>query len=92
MLSRRGCGLAVALAVAVGIAFAVFLGGWYGSGPLAKDDTFIVPNGASLGTVAERLEAKGVIGSADGFKLRARVFGGGGTSRRGSSRSPRMPA
>ncbi len=77
MLSRRGCGLAVALAVAVGIAFAVFLGGWYGSGPLAKDDTFIVPNGASLGTVAERLEAKGVIGSADGFKLRARVFGGG---------------
>jgi UPF0755 protein len=65
--------LAVALAVAVG----VFLSGWYGSGPQAKDGTFIVPNGASLSAVADRLAAKGVIGSATGFKLRARLLGGG---------------
>ena len=77
MLSRRGCGLIAALVLAGVIALGVFLGGWYGSGPLEKDGTFIVPNGASLSAVAERLEDKGVISSASGFKLRARVFGGG---------------
>ena len=77
MLSRRGCGLLAALVLAGVIALGVFLGGWYGSGPLEKDRTFIVPNGASLSAVADRLEDKGVIGSASGFKLRARVLGGG---------------
>ena len=77
MLSRRGCGLTAVLAVVLVIAVGVFLGGWYGSGPLAKDGTFIVPNGANLGIVADRLAAKGVVGSATGFKLRARIFGGG---------------
>lgn len=77
MLSRRGCGLAALLAIVLVIGAGVFLGGWYGSGPQAKDGTFIVPNGASLSAVADRLEAKGVIGSANGFKLRARIFGGG---------------
>jgi UPF0755 protein len=77
MLSRRGCGLAALLAIVLAIAGGLFLSGWYGSGPLAKDGTFIVPNGASLGAVADRLEAKGVIASATGFKVSARVFGGG---------------
>jgi UPF0755 protein len=77
MLSRRGCGLAAVLAVALAVAVGVFLSGWYGSGPQAKDGTFIVPNGASLSAVADRLAAKGVIGSATGFKLRARLLGGG---------------
>jgi UPF0755 protein len=77
MLSRRGCGLTAVLAVALVVAVGVFLSGWYGSGPQAKDGTFIVPNGASLSAVADRLAAKGVIGSATGFKLRARLLGGG---------------
>ncbi len=77
MLSRRGCGGIAALILLVLIAAGVVLYGWYGSGPLAKDGTFIVPNGASLSAVADRLEEKGVISSATGFKLRARVFGGG---------------
>jgi UPF0755 protein len=77
MLSRRGCGLAAVLAVALAVAVGVFLSGWYGSGSQAKDGTFIVPNGASLSAVADRLAAKGVIGSATGFKLRARLLGGG---------------
>lgn len=77
MMSRRGCVLAAVLALAVIAGLWSFLGGWYGSGPLAKDATFIVPNGASLSAVAARLEEKGVIRSATGFKLRARVFGGG---------------
>jgi UPF0755 protein len=77
MVSRRGCGLIAALVLAGVIAFGVFLGGWYGSGPLEKNGTFIVPNGASLSAVADRLEDKGVISSASGFKLRARILGGG---------------
>lgn len=77
MLSRRGCVLAAVLAVAALLALWSFLGGWYGSGPLAKDQNFVVPNGASLTTVAERLEDKGIIRSASGFALRARIFGGG---------------
>lgn len=77
MLSRKGCGALAVLVLAGLVAIAVFFGGWVSSGPLDKDGTFIVPNGASLGTVAQRLEDKGVIGSASGFKLRARILGGG---------------
>ncbi|WP_059149729.1 endolytic transglycosylase MltG [Novosphingobium barchaimii] len=88
MMSRRGCVLAGVLAVAVIGALWSFLGGWYGSGPLAKDQHFIVPNGASLGTIADRLQEKGVIRSASGFTLRARVFGGGGGIKAGEFAIP----
>lgn len=88
MLLRRGCGFWAVLAIGLAIALSVFFGGWYGSGPLGKDATFIVPNGASLSTVADRLEAKGVISSASGFKLRARVFGGGRDIKAGEFKVP----
>ncbi|AXB76237.1 endolytic transglycosylase MltG [Novosphingobium sp. P6W] len=88
MMSRRGCVLAGVLAVAVIGALWSFLGGWYGSGPLAKDQHFVVPNGASLGTIADRLQEKGVIRSASGFTLRARVFGGGGGIKAGEFAIP----
>lgn len=77
MFSRRGCALAAVLVAVFAIAVGVFLAGWYGSGPLEEDGTFIVPNGASLTAVAQRLEEKGVVSSASGFTLRARVLGGG---------------
>ena len=76
------------LAAALFVAAWSLLAGWYGSGPLAKDATFIVPNGASLGTVAQRLEDKGVVSSARGFALRARVFGGGGGIKAGEFAIP----
>ncbi|EJL33607.1 endolytic transglycosylase MltG [Novosphingobium sp. AP12] len=88
MMSRRGCVLAAVLAVAIVGALWSFLGGWYGSGPLEKDAHFLVPNGASLATVAARLEDKGVIRSASGFTLRARVFGGGGGIKAGEFAIP----
>jgi UPF0755 protein len=88
MMSRRGCVLAAVLAVAIVGALWSFLGGWYGSGPLDKDAHFLVPNGASLAAVAERLEDKGVIRSASGFTLRARVFGGGGGIKAGEFAIP----
>jgi UPF0755 protein len=77
MISRRGCGLGAVLGALLLVVVFLVLHGWYGSGPLPKDGTFIVPNGASLSTVADRLEQKGVVSSARGFYLRARVFGAG---------------
>ncbi|HKR91779.1 endolytic transglycosylase MltG [Novosphingobium sp.] len=88
MMSRRGCVLAAVLAAAVLLGFASLLNGWFGSGPLAKDQDFIVPNGASLSVVADRLEEKGIIRSSRGFALRARVFGGGGGIKAGEFRIP----
>lgn len=76
-MSRRNWILVAAIGLAAVISLWSFVGGWYGSGPLAKDQHFIVPGGASLAAVAQRLEDKGVIRSASGFELRARVFGGG---------------
>ncbi|WP_159983571.1 MULTISPECIES: endolytic transglycosylase MltG [unclassified Novosphingobium] len=88
MMSRRGCVLAAVLAVAIIGALWSFLGGWYGSGPLEKDQHFTVPNGASLGVIADRLQETGVIRSASGFTLRARVFGGGGGIKAGEFAIP----
>lgn len=87
-MSRRGCVLAAALAVAALVALWTLLGGWYGSGPLEKDSTFIVPNGASLSAVAQRLEEQEIISSARGFTLRARIFGGGGGIKAGEFAVP----
>ncbi|PEQ10802.1 aminodeoxychorismate lyase [Novosphingobium sp. PC22D] len=77
MSMRRGCLLAALLALAMAVALGVFLRGWFGSGPLEKDASFIVPSGASLGAVSEKLEDEDVIVSARGFQIRARLFGGG---------------
>lgn len=88
MMSRRGCVLAAVLGLAIVGGSWAFLGGWFGSGPLEKEAHFIVPNGASLATVAERLEDKGVIRSASGFALRARIFGGGGAIKAGEFAIP----
>ncbi|WP_260921698.1 endolytic transglycosylase MltG [Novosphingobium sp. 9] len=88
MLSRRGCVGTAALAVGALAGIVWLLGGWYGSGPLKKDATFLVPSGATLPTVAARLQEKGLIGSATGFTLRARVFGGGGAIKAGEFAIP----
>ncbi|MBS1239648.1 MAG: mltG [Proteobacteria bacterium] len=67
---------AIALAVLL-LGTAGFFGwGWYGPGPLEKDTPFIVPRGASLYAMADKLEEKGAISSADSFRFRAKIFGG----------------
>jgi conserved hypothetical protein, YceG family len=88
MMSRRGCVLAAVLAAAAILAVWSFFGGWYSAGPLEKDGNFIVPNGASLSAVAERLEEKGIVRSAGGFSFRARIFGGGGGIKAGEFAIP----
>ncbi|MCB2079127.1 MAG: endolytic transglycosylase MltG [Novosphingobium sp.] len=89
MMPPRGCLLAALVAAAVLLAGWLFLGGWYGSGPLEEDTPFIVPNGASLSSVADKLEDEEIIGSADAFKLRARIFGGGAPIKAGEFLLPK---
>lgn len=85
----RGCILAALVAVALLLGGWVALGGWFGSGPLEEDTTFIVPSGSSLTSVAKKLEEEGAIASADGFRLRARIFGGGAPIKAGEFLLPK---
>lgn len=86
MLLRRGAifGALAALAVLIYLA-----GGWFVGGPLDKETSFIVPDGASLGTVATELEKQGAISSASSFRLRARLFGGGAPIKAGEFLLPK---
>lgn len=65
----------LAVLLVVGAWSVHFLYGWYGSGPLVKETTFSVPDGATLASVAEKLEADGIVASASTFRLRARLLG-----------------
>ncbi|RNJ61552.1 MAG: endolytic transglycosylase MltG [Porphyrobacter sp. IPPAS B-1204] len=66
----------VALAL-VGLAAAGLVLAWVflGSATIAKDTSFTIPAGASVAAVADKLEAEGLITSASGFMLQARIFG-----------------
>lgn len=67
--------IALAVLLVVGAYGVHFLYGWYGSGPLVKEATFSVPEGATLASVAQKLEAEGIVASAATFRTRARVLG-----------------
>ena len=64
------------VAVAIVLVAGRFAYGWYGSGPLDRETAFVVPDGSSLTSVAAKLEAEGVIGSADAFLTPAKLLGG----------------
>lgn len=89
MLLRRGCLPVLVAALLLLGALGWLLGGWYASGPLAKDTAFTVPDGSSLGSVAAKLEAEGAIGSASAFRLRARIFAGGAPIKAGEFMLPK---
>jgi len=78
--------LAGALLLVGGAAW--FLGGWFASGPLEKDTTFTVPEGAGLAVISERLAEQGVVSSATSFRLRARILGAGGAIKAGEFAIP----
>lgn len=61
----------------VGLAAAGLVLVWVvlGSATIAKDTSFTIPAGASVASVADKLEAEGLISSSSGFMLQARVFG-----------------
>jgi UPF0755 protein len=70
----RARGLVLAL---LGACVAVLVLAWVflGSATITKETSFTIPAGASVGAVAEKLETEGLISSASGFVLQARVFG-----------------
>ena len=86
--SRRGRTPLIAAAALLLAVMVWFVGGWYTSGPLAKEAVFRVPDGSSLSSVAGKLEAEGVISSASAFKLRARLLGGDSTIKAGEFALP----
>jgi UPF0755 protein len=65
VLAVVGCGLATLAAVWV----------LFGTATIAKDTSFVIPAGASIAAVADKLEDEGLISSASGFMLHARLFG-----------------
>lgn len=75
-MARIGC-LAVALLLAIAAAIGWFAWGWYGSAEIEEDANFVISSGATLTSVANRLEEEGHIASAESFLLRAKVLGGG---------------
>ncbi len=72
MKRARGLLLALLVLAAAGLLFAwTFLG----SATIARDTNFTIAAGSSVSAVADKLEAEGLITSASGFMLQARIFG-----------------
>jgi UPF0755 protein len=87
MIRRLGClGLLAGLALIAGLFLIVQ--NWTGDGPLERDTTVVVPQGASLARAASEMERAGVIASAGRFRLFARVFGSGDPIRAGEYAVP----
>lgn len=74
----RGCVALLALLILAFAALGLFAYGWYGPSDVEEDTSFVIASGSSLTQVAEKLEEQGLIGSADSFLLRAKIFGGSG--------------
>ena len=63
-------------AIVAVLALLMLLGSWWITGVVGKDTNFVVPRGATLTSVAKKLEKEHVIGSAGAFLWRAKIFGG----------------
>ena len=74
-MKKAGCLLAGVLSLVLAIAAIWFVSGWWGSAEIEEDTNFIVPSGASLTSVAEKLAEEGVIADPEGFLLRAKILG-----------------
>jgi UPF0755 protein len=63
--------------VVLGLAAAGLMAAWalLGTATIARETSFTIPAGASVASIADKLEAEGLITSASGFVLRARLFG-----------------
>ncbi|MBX9795646.1 endolytic transglycosylase MltG [Sphingomonas sp.] len=86
-MRRLGCFGLIALLAVLGAAMLAFQD-WGGRGPLNRNTSFQVAEGASLAQTAERLEKAGAIRSAARFKLFARLFGASAPVKAGEYRIP----
>ena len=71
-MKKLGCLVAAVLALA---ALAFFAVGPFGEATIEEDTPFIVKGGSSLTSVANELEEEGLVSSAQGFLLSAKLFG-----------------
>lgn len=67
--------LAVLGLLALVAAGAVLAWSLLGSATISEETSFTIPAGASVSAVADKLEAEGLISSASGFMLQARILG-----------------
>jgi UPF0755 protein len=70
---RLGLVLVLVLALVAGGAWLAL--SQLGEATVEEDTAFIIPSGSSVSAVADKLEAEGLVASADGFVLRAKLFG-----------------
>ena len=76
-MGRKGLLVVAVFGLLMAAAAVAFAWGWWGSSEIDEDTAFVVPSGASLTSVARKLEDEGLVGSADSFLLRAKVLGSG---------------
>lgn len=66
-----------ALAAVLALVLAVFAGSMmFGSATIEEETQFVIPTGSTLTSVANKLEAEGLVSSGRGFLLRAKLLGG----------------
>jgi len=75
-LKKSGRLVALVLAALPALAFIAFAASWFMPAVLEEERPFIVPEGASLTTIAHKLQDEGFIESADFFLIGAKIFGG----------------
>jgi len=74
---RKGCLVAIVLAVLLAGMAVASTWGWWGASDVDEDTAFVVPSGSSVTSVANKLEEEGLIGSADSFLLWSKILGSG---------------
>lgn len=87
-MRRAGCIIIAIALLAIAAVGAHFIYGWTGPGPLERDRTFIVPDGASLTGAAIALKQQGFVKSADAFVARAKLFSSGSVIKAGEYMIP----
>lgn len=88
-MRRVATGVLAAVVVALALVAFNFVHGWTAAGPLEKEKTVVIPQGATLTSAARLLKAQGVIRSADAFLTRAKLLGGPAPIRAGEYAFPR---
>lgn len=75
-MKRSGCLVAAIVALLLVAVGAIYASSLFGAATIERESTFVIPSGSTLTSVARKLEDEGLIASADGFLLRARLLGG----------------
>ena len=75
-MKKLGYLLLVLVALGAAIAGGVLIFPWYGNGSIVEETPFVVPEGSSLTSVANKLEDEGIVSDGDAFLLRAKILGG----------------